>query len=134
MHLFQALWQTLSLDLIPKHHKLKSFVDTNLPGAGIFEKMPWLCSLYVWHICFSICRKCDTATENTTEAEMTAGNHLGKALRWLHLFMDYLGHAFDGLIPITEDNAATRIIAHTGKLTRDVQHIALKKMYLQTLV
>jgi hypothetical protein len=35
---------------------------------------------------FPFCRKSETATENTTEAEMTAANHLGKALRWLHLF------------------------------------------------
>jgi hypothetical protein len=65
---------------------------------------------------------------------MTAGNHLGKALRWLHLFMDDLGLAFDGPIPVAEDNAATRIIAHTGKLTRNVRHIALKTILLQTLV
>jgi hypothetical protein len=43
---------------------------------------------------------------------MTAGNHLGKALHWLHLPMDDLGLAFDGPIPVAEDNAATRIIAH----------------------
>jgi hypothetical protein len=60
---------------------------------------------------------------------MTAGNHLGKALRWLHLFMDDLGFAFDGPIPVAEDNAATRIIAHTGKLTRNVRHIALKTIF-----
>jgi hypothetical protein len=30
------------------------------------------------------------------EAEMTAANHLGKVLCWLHLYMDDLGLAFDG--------------------------------------
>jgi hypothetical protein len=48
--------------------------------------------------------------------------------------MDNLGLAFDGPIPVAEDNAATRIIAHTGKLTCNVRHIALKMISLQTLV
>jgi hypothetical protein len=61
---------------------------------------------------------------------MTADNHLGKALPWLHLFMDDLGLAFEG----PEDNAATGIIAHTGKLTPNIRHIALKTISLQTLV
>jgi hypothetical protein len=66
---------------------------------------------------------------------MTAGNHLGKGLRWFHLFMNNLGLAFDGHIPVAEDNAATRIIlAHTGKLTCNVRYIALKMISLQTLV
>jgi hypothetical protein len=113
----------------------ESFVDANLPG-GIFEKTPYLgFAISMSGTCvYPFCRKCDTATENTTEAEMTAGNHLGKALRWLHLFMDDLGLAFDGPIPVAEDNAATRIIAHTGKLTRNVRHIALKTISIQTLV
>jgi hypothetical protein len=113
----------------------ESFVDANLPG-GIFEKTPYLgFAVSMSGTCvFPFCRKCDTATKNTTEAEMTAGNHLGKALRWLHLFMDDLGLAFDGPIPVAEDNAATCIIAHTGKLTRNVRHIALKTISFQTLV
>jgi hypothetical protein len=113
----------------------ESFVDANLPG-GILETTPYLgFSVSMSGTCvFPFCHKCDTATENTTEAEMTAANHLGKALRWLHLFMDNLGLAFDGPIPVAEDNAATRIIARTGKLTRNVRHIALKTISLQTLV
>jgi hypothetical protein len=113
----------------------KSFVDANLPG-GIFEKTPYLgfAVLMSGTCIFPFCRKCDTATENTTEAEMTAGNHLGKALRWLHLFMDNLGLAFDDPIPVAEDNAATQIIVQTGKLTCNVRHIALKTISLQNLV
>jgi hypothetical protein len=83
---------------------------------------------------FPFCRKSETATENTTEAEMTAANHLGKALCWLHLYMDDLGLTFDGPVPVAEDNAATHSIAHTGKLTRNVRHIALKTILLPTLV
>jgi hypothetical protein len=51
---------------------------------------------------------------------MTTTNHLGKALCWLHLFMDDIGLTFDRPVPVAEDNAATHIIAHTGKLKRNV--------------
>jgi hypothetical protein len=63
----------------------RSFVDANLPG-GIFEKTLYLgfAVLMSGTCVYPFCRKCDTATKNTTEAEMTAGNHLGKALQWLH--------------------------------------------------
>jgi hypothetical protein len=47
--------------------------------------------------------------------------------------MDDLGLAFDGPIPVAEDNAARCIIAHTGKLTHNMRHIALKMISLQTL-
>jgi hypothetical protein len=49
--------------------------------------------------------------------------------------MNGLGLAFYGPIPVAEDNAARRrIIAHTGKLTRNVHHITLKMILLvQTL-
>jgi hypothetical protein len=58
-----------------------SFVDANLP-CGIFKKTPYLgFAVSMSGTCvYPFCCKCDTATENTTEAEMTAGNHLGKAL------------------------------------------------------
>jgi hypothetical protein len=36
--------------------------------------------------------------------------------------------------PIAEDNAATRIIAHSGKITRNVWHVAIKTLALQALV
>jgi hypothetical protein len=92
----------------------ESFVNANLPG-GIFKKMPYLgFAISMSGTCiFPYCRKSDTAVENTTEAEMTAGNHLGKALRWLHLFMDDLGLAFGRPAPVAEDNLTTCIITHT---------------------
>jgi hypothetical protein len=63
----------------------ESFVNANLSG-GIFEKTPYLgFSVCMSGTCvFPFCRKSETATENTTEAEMTAANHLGKALRWFY--------------------------------------------------
>jgi hypothetical protein len=70
-------------------------------------------------------------TESSRQIEMTASNHLDKALGWLSLFMDDLGLAFYGPIPVTEDNDATHIIiAHTRKLTSNARHIALKTICL----
>ena len=48
--------------------------------------------------------------------------------------MSDLGLPFQGPIPIAEDNAATRIIAHSGKVTRNVRHVAIKTLALQGLV
>ena len=72
--------------------------------------------------------------ENSTEAEIAAAAFLGKILCWLVLFMTDLGLPFQGPIPIAEDNAATRIIAHSGKITRNVRHVAIKTLALQGLV
>jgi hypothetical protein len=60
------------------------------------------------------CCKAAIPAENTTEAEMDAANQLGHALRWMHLLMEDVGLPFDGgPVPVTEDNSATHIIAHT---------------------
>jgi hypothetical protein len=66
----------------------ESFVNANLPG-GIFEKTtyPGFLVCMSGTCVFPCCRKSEFATENTTAAEMTAANHLGKVLCWLHLFM-----------------------------------------------
>jgi hypothetical protein len=83
---------------------------------------------------FTHCHKADTPAENTTKAEMDAGNQLGHALRWMHLLMEDIGLPFDGPIPVAEDNSATQIIAHTGETTRNVRHITLKTLSLQALI
>jgi hypothetical protein len=70
----------------------------------------------------SIAQKQTTVCESSTEAELAAAAYLRKILRWLVLFMNNMGLPFLGPIPIAEDNAATRIIAHSGKITRYVQH------------
>mgnify|MGYP000361726594 CR=1 FL=1 len=113
----------------------ESYVDANLPG-GIFEKTPYVgFAISMSGTCvFTHCRKADTPAENTTEAEMDAANQLGRALRWMHLLMEDIGLPFDGPVPVAEDNSATRIIAHTGKITRNVRHIVLKTLSLQALV
>jgi hypothetical protein len=48
--------------------------------------------------------------------------------------MSDLGLPFQGPIPIAEDNAATCIIAHSGKVTRNVRHVATQTLTLQSLV
>jgi hypothetical protein len=83
----------------------------------------------------SIAQKQTTMAESSTEAELAAAAYLGKILRWLVLSMNDMGLPFLGPIPIAEDNAATRIIAHSGKITRNVRHLAIKTLVaLQGLV
>jgi hypothetical protein len=82
----------------------------------------------------SIAQKQTTMAESSTEAELAAAAYLGKILRWLVLFMNNMGLPFLGPIPIAEDNAATRIIAHSGKITCNVRHVAIKTLALQGLV
>jgi hypothetical protein len=66
---------------------------------------------------------------------MDAANRIGKGHRWVRLYMDDLGLPFETPIPAAEDNSATRMIAHTGKITRNTaRHIALKTLSLQALV
>ncbi len=45
--------------------------------------------------------------------------------------MDDLGLLYSDAIFIGEDNTAAQMIAHAGKLTRNVRHIATKAMALQ---
>jgi hypothetical protein len=52
----------------------------------------------------------------------------------MHLLMEDIGLPFDGPVPIAEDNYATRIIAHNGKTTHNVHHIALKILSFQALI
>jgi hypothetical protein len=67
-----------------------------------------------------IAHKQDVMAENSTEAEIDVATYLGKILRWLVLFRSDLGLPFQGPIPIAEDKAATRTIAHSSKITRKV--------------
>jgi hypothetical protein len=59
----------------------KSHVDANLPGE-IFKKTTFVgFAISMSGTCvFTHCRKADTPAEYTTEAEMDAGNQLGRAL------------------------------------------------------
>jgi hypothetical protein len=65
---------------------------------------------------------------------MDGATRAGKGLRWTRLFMDDFGLPFEAPIPVAEDNAATRIIAHTGKVTRNTRQIALHTLSLHALV
>jgi hypothetical protein len=102
----------------------------------LYEKTPFLgFSIEMAGTCvFALCCKAETPADNTTESEMDAGTRAGKNLRWTRLYTDDMGIPFKAPIPIAEDNAATRIIAHTGKITRNTRHIALRTLSLQALV
>jgi hypothetical protein len=110
-------------------------VDANLPG-GLYERMATTGgSIEMGGTAkVPIAHKQDVMAENSTEAKIDAAAFLGKILRWMVLFMSDLGLPFQGPIPIAEDNAATQIIAHSGKITRNVRHVAIKTLALQALV
>jgi hypothetical protein len=87
-------------------------VNANLPGGGLYERM----ATTGGSIEMSGTTIIQIAAKQTTMAVNShAESFLGKILRWLVLFMSDLGLPFQGPIPIAEDNAATRIIAHSGK-------------------
>jgi hypothetical protein len=113
----------------------ESFVDANLPG-GNYEKTLFLgFSIEMAGTCvFPLCCKADAPSGNTTESEMDTANRNGKSLCWMRLYMDDIGLPFEAPTPSAEDNSATQIIAHTGKITRNTRHIALKTLSLQALV
>jgi hypothetical protein len=110
-------------------------VDANLQG-GLYERMAASGGSIEMGgtTVILIAQKQTTMAESSTEAEIAAAAYLGKILRWLILFMNDMGLPFLGPIPIAEDNAATRIIAHSGKVTRNVRHVAIKTLALQGLV
>jgi hypothetical protein len=110
-------------------------VDANLPG-GLYERISTTGGSVEMGgtTVIQVALKQTTMAHNSTEAEIDAASFLGKILRWLVLFMGDLGLPFQGPIPIAEDNAATRLIAHASKITRNVRHVAIKTLGLQGLV
>jgi hypothetical protein len=63
---------------------------------------------------------------NTTKSELYAATSAGKIAKWLRVWMSDIGLPYTAPIPMGEDNEATRIIGHAGKLTRNVRHLALQ--------
>jgi hypothetical protein len=82
----------------------------------------------------TICRNQDTMSDNSTIAEIGAANLTIKGICWLHLFMADIGLLFDGPVPVAKDNAATRIIAHADKTTKNVRHVSIQTLNLQHAV
>jgi hypothetical protein len=70
--------------------------------------------------------------DNSTIAEIGATNLTIKSIHWLRLFMAHID--LHGHIPVAKDNAATRIIAHAGKTTKYVHHVAIQTLNLQHAV
>jgi hypothetical protein len=73
-----------------------------------------------------ICRRQATMAENSTISEIFAVFEVGKDIQWIRLIMMDLGIPYTGPITIGEDNSATRMIAHGGKMSRNVRHVAVK--------
>jgi hypothetical protein len=71
---------------------------------------------------------------SSTIAEVDAAYLMTKLVKWMRLFMEDLGVPFEGPAPLAEDNADTRLIAHAGKVTRNMRHIAAKTCNIQDAV
>jgi hypothetical protein len=95
-------------------------VNANLPG-GLYERMATSGGSIEMGgtTVISIAQKQTTMAESSTEAELAAAAYLGKILRWLVLSMNNMGLPF---------------IAHSGKITCNVRHVAIKTLALQGFV
>ncbi len=82
----------------------------------------------------TVCCKQHTMAYNTTEEELDAATTMSKRAQGLCIFMDDIGLPYNGPIFINEDNAAAQTIAHAGKITPNVCHIATKTNALQEQV
>ncbi len=108
------------------------FADANFGGA-VFDRQAYSGGVVMMNgtAVITVCCKQSTTAYNTTEAELDAVSTVVKRVLWLRAFMDDLGFTYSDAIFVGEDNTAAKMIAHAGKLTRNVRHIATKTMALQ---
>jgi hypothetical protein len=83
---------------------------------------------------YYLSQKQATAAYNTAESELYAATTGGKTVKWTRVWLEDFGVPLMAPVPMGEDNEATRIIAHAGKLTRNVRHIAIQTTELQSMV
>jgi hypothetical protein len=83
---------------------------------------------------FFLSQKQATTAYKTEESELYAATAAGKVVKWVRVWMADMGIPFQDPIPMGEDNEATRIIGHAGKLTRNVRHIAIQTTELQSMI
>jgi hypothetical protein len=83
---------------------------------------------------YYLSQKQATAAYNTAESELYAATTGGKTVRWTHVWLEDFGVPIMDPVPMGKDNEATRVIAHAGKLTRNVQRIAIQTTELQSMV
>ena len=108
------------------------YADANFGGA-VFDRQAYSGGVILMNgtAVITVCCKQSTTAYNTTEAELDAASTVTKRVLWLRAFIDDLGLAYDRPIFIGEDNVAAQLIAHAGKLTRNVRHVATKTVALQ---
>ncbi len=104
-------------------------------GGAIFDRLAYTGGALLINgtAVVTVCTKQHTAY-NTTEAELEAATKMGKRVQWLRIFLEDIGLSCDQPIFIGEDNLALKTIAHAGKLTCTVRHIATKTSALQEQV
>ena len=111
----------------------QGFADANFVGA-VFDRLAYSGKVVLINgtAIFTLCRKQSTTSYNTTETELDAATTFSKHVLWLlRIYMEDISLPYHAPVPIGEDNFAAQIIAHAGKLTRNVRHIATKTQTLQ---
>ena len=83
---------------------------------------------------FFLSQKQATAAYNTAESELYAATTGAKTVKWIRVWVEDFGTPILAPVPMGEDNEAARLIAHAGKLTRNVRHIAIQTSELQQMV
>jgi Reverse transcriptase (RNA-dependent DNA polymerase) len=133
----QAITTTSSTLLAQKHFptiapETIGYADANFGGA-LFDRIAHSGGVVMINgtAVITVCRKQSTTAYNTTEAELDAATTLSKHILWLRLYMDDMNIPYHNAVTIGEDNTAAQIIAHAGKLTRNVRHVATKTQALQ---
>ena len=128
----QKHFSNISKPLLGIAPTTKGYADANFGGA-IFDRLAYAGGVIMINdtAVLTLCRKQSTTAYNTTEAELDAATTLSKHVLWLRIYMEDMSIPYHDAISIGEDNSAAQIIAHAGKLTRNVRHIATKTQALQ---
>jgi hypothetical protein len=133
-HAFVASVKALpKKDAVPPHSE--AFADAGY-GTHLFDKKNFTGGLVLMDgtVVHYICRRQATMAENSTISEIFAVFEVGKDIQWIRLIMMDLGIPYTGPITIGEDNSATRMIAHGGKMSRNVRHVAVQTLAIQRMV
>jgi len=110
--------------------------DMDANHGSVFETVGFTGVLFmmIGTLIASISQKQATIAYNTAESELYAATDASKLAKWIRIWMLDIGLPYSGPIAVGEDNNACRLIAHGGKLTRNVRHIAIQTAALQQTI
>ena len=110
--------------------------DMDANHGSVFETVGFTGVLFMMMgtVITSISRRQSTIAYNTAESELYAATDASKLAKWIRVWMLDIGLPYSGPIAVGEDNNACRIVAHGGKLTRNLRHIAIQTAALQRTI